>query len=182
MQIAVENRPDLRIARSQIAFQNHNYLYQKALAKPDISIGAEYDQRSSYAPNYVGLAVSFPLVIFNKNQGNISSAQFTTRQQQASYDGQLSKVENDISMVYNKLKYYQQLNNLEQLAFSQQYQLLFQNTLKSYQQRQISLLEFIDFADAYKDTRLKILDQHSGLIKACIELNYLAGKDVVILN
>ena len=51
-------------------------IYQKALAKPDINIGTEYDQRSSYNPNYVGLAVSVPLNFFNKNQGNIKSVQY----------------------------------------------------------------------------------------------------------
>ncbi len=60
--------------------------------------------------------------------------------------------------------------------------LVFQNMLKSYQQRQVSLLEFIDFADAYKDTRLKILEQHTNLIKALVELNYQTGKDVISLN
>ena len=54
--------------------------------------------------------------------------------------------------------------------------------LNSYKQRQVSLLEFIDFADAYRDTKLKLLEQHNGLIKALAELNYQAGKDVIILN
>jgi outer membrane protein, heavy metal efflux system len=54
--------------------------------------------------------------------------------------------------------------------------------LKSYKQRQVSLLEFIDFADAYTDTKLKLLEQHTELIKAIIELNYKAGKDVITLN
>ena len=71
---------------------------------------------------------------------------------------------------------------MQQLDFSRQYDNLFENMLKSYQQRQVSLLEFIDFADAYRDTKLKILDQHTALIKALAELNYQAGKDVINLN
>ena len=98
------------------------------------------------------------------------------------YDGQLSKIDNDISSAVAKIKFYQQVNNLQQLDFAQQYEAVFQNMLKSYQQRQVSLLEFIDFADAYKDTKLKILEQHTGLIKALVELNYQAGKDVISLN
>ncbi|MEP6949761.1 MAG: TolC family protein [Ginsengibacter sp.] len=182
VKIAEDNRPDIKIASSQLDYANHNFTYQKALAKPDISIGTEYDQRSSYAPNYVGLAISFPLNILNRNQGNIASARFNIKQQQALYDGQLSKIGNDISSAVAKIKFYQQVNNLQQLDFAQQYESVFQNMLKSYQQRQVSLLEFIDFADAYKDTRLKILEQHTSLIKALEELNYQAGKDVISLN
>ncbi len=182
MMIADSIRPDIKIAHSQLEYANHNLSYQKALAKADISVGTEYDQRSSYAPDYVGLAISFPLNIFNRNQGSIASAQYNIKQQQALYDGQVSQIENDISSAFAKVKFYQGVNNLEQLDFAQQYDTVFQNMLKSYKQRQVSLLEFIDFADAYKDTKLKLLEQHTGLIKALVELNYATGKDVITLN
>ena len=135
IQIAESNRPDVRIAHSQLDYANHNFIYQKALAKADITVGTEYDQRSSYAPDYVGLAVSFPLNIFNKNQGGIASAQYNIKQQQALYDGQVSSIENDIASAIAKVKFYQNINNLQQLDFSQQYDRVFQNMLNSYKQR-----------------------------------------------
>ncbi|MDQ6764346.1 MAG: TolC family protein [Bacteroidota bacterium] len=181
-QIAFANRPDMKIARLQVDYAKHNLMYQKALAKPDINIGTEYDQRSSYAPNYVGLAVSLPLNILNKNQGNISSARFTINQQEALYDGQTARVRSDITAALDKIKFFQQINNTQQLSFAQQYESVFQNMLKSYKDRQVSLLEFIDFADAYNETRLKILEQHTSLIKAFAELNYVIGEDVINLN
>lgn len=182
IQTALENRPDAKIAKTQLDYQTHNLIYQKALAKPDISIGTEFDQHSSYAPDYVGLAVSFPLNILNKNQGNIASAQFNIKQQQVVLDAQNAKIVNDVSTAFDKIKFYQQVNNLQQLDFSQQYDKLFQNMLNSYQQRQISLLEFIDFTDAYKDSKLKLLDQHTALIRSLIELNYTVGRDMIIIN
>ncbi|CAN5858904.1 TolC family protein [soil metagenome] len=182
LKMADSSRPDLAIARTQLGYQKHNLVYQKALAKADITVGTEYDQHSSYAPDYVGLAVSFPLNIINRNKGNISAAGFAVKQQEALLDLQFSKVENDIFSAVKRVRFFQQVNNLEQLEFSRRYDIVFQNMLKSYQQRQISLLEFIDFADAYKDTRLKLLEQHTGLIKAIADLNYEAGRDVVILN
>lgn len=182
IQIADTNRPDVKIAHLQLDYANHNFIYQKALAKADISVGTEFDQHSSYAPDYVGLAISFPLNILNKNQGNIASAQYNIKQQQAVYDGQVSAIDNDISSALAKVKFYQNVNNLQQLSFSQQYDTVFQNMLNSYKQRQVSLLEFIDFAGAYTDTKLKLLEQHTGLIKALIELNYQVGKDVITLN
>ena len=182
IQIAFENRPDLKIAKTQLDYQDHNLVYQKSLAKADINIGTEYDQRSSYAPNYVGLAIAFPLNVLNKNQGNISSANYSIKQQQVVVDGTLAKVSSDVSSAYDKIKFYQQVNNPQQLDFSKQYDALFQNMLNSYQQRQVNLLEFIDFTDAYKDSKLKLLDQHTALIRSLIELNYQVGKDVIIIN
>ena len=54
--------------------------------------------------------------------------------------------------------------------------------LKSYEQRQLSLLEFIDFMDAYKDTKLKMVEQHNGLVHAAADLNYAVGNDIIKLN
>lgn len=182
VQIALSNRPDAKIAQTSVALQNHNLIYQKALAKADISVGTEFDQRSSYAPNYVGLAVSLPLNIFNRNQGNIAAAKFTIQQQQAIADQTYAKIKNDIQSAITKFLFYQGVNNRQQLDFSQQYDALFANMLKSYEQRQMSLLEFIDFMDAYKDNKLKLVDQHNGLIHAIEDLNYAVGADVINLN
>jgi cobalt-zinc-cadmium efflux system outer membrane protein len=140
IKIAESSRPDIEIAHAQLDYANHNLVYQKALAKADVSVGTEYDQRSSYAPDYVGLAVSFPLNILNRNKGNISSAQFNIKQQQALYEVQTSKVENDISSAIAKIKFFQGINNLQQLDFAKQYDTVFQNMLRSYRQRQVSLL------------------------------------------
>ena len=182
IQEALTNRPDAKIAQTAGALQNHNLNYQKALAKPDVSVGTEFDQRSSYAPNYVGLAISLPLNIFNRNQGNIASAKFLIQQQQAVTDFTNAKIKNDIVSAVSKFVFYQGVNNRGQLDFSQQYDTLFTNMLKSYQNRQLSLLEFIDFMDAYKDTKLKLIEQHNGLIHAAEDLNYTVGNDIIRLD
>jgi cobalt-zinc-cadmium efflux system outer membrane protein len=179
LQSALTNRPDVKQVQTALDFQKHNLIYQKALAKPDVSIGTEYDQRSSYAPNYIGLAVSLPLNIFNRNQGNVKSAEYSIKQQDVQTNLQLNKVQNEITAAVSKAKYMQAVNNLQQLEFSNKYDDLFQSMLKSYQARQISLLELIDFIDAYKDTKLKLLEQHNNLIKSLEDLNYTTNTTVI---
>ena len=51
--------------------------------------------------------------------------------------------------------------------------------LKSYQARQINLLEFIDFMDAYKDTKLKLVEQHNNLIKSIEDINYTTNTTII---
>ena len=179
---AVANRPDAKLAQTALDFQNHNLVYQKALAKPDINIGTEYDQRSSYNPNYFGLAVSLPLNIFNKNQGNIKSAQYTIKQQQVQKDFESSKIENEVIAAVTKFNYFKQINNLQQLDFSKKYDELFSNMLKSYQARQIGLLELIDFIDAYKDTKLKLVEQHNSFIKSIEDINYTTNSNIISIR
>ncbi|MGE5108199.1 MAG: TolC family protein [Sphingobacteriales bacterium] len=178
---AMSYRADAKIAQTALQFQQHNLTYQKALAKADLSVGVEYDRLNSYQPNYYGLAISLPINIFNRNQGNIKSAQYSIKSQQALTDQMLYSVQQEVIKAYSSLKYFQQVNNLQQLDFSKNYDSLFQNMLKSYQDRQVGLLEFIDFMDAYKDTKLKLLEQHSSLISAIEELNYTVAKDIIKL-
>lgn len=179
LQQALAERPDAKIAQTTLALQNHNLIYQKALAKPDISIGTEFDQRSSYANNYVGLAISLPINILNRNQGNIAAAKFSIQQQQAVINLNTATIKHDISIALNKYNFYKKVNNKQQLDFAAQYDLMFKNMLKTYEQRQLSLLEFIDFMDSYKDTKLKLVEQQNGLIHAAEDLNFAVGKDVI---
>jgi cobalt-zinc-cadmium efflux system outer membrane protein len=179
LQTALLNRPDAKIAQTALDFQKHNLQYQKALAKPDVSIGTEFDQRNSYNPNYFGLAVSLPLNIFNKNQGNIKSAQFSIKQQETQVDFANSKIASEVNAAVDKFKYFQRVNNLQQLDFSKKNDDLFTNMLKSYQARQISLLELIDFIDAYKDTKLKLVEQHNSLVKSIEDINYTTNSTVI---
>ena len=175
-------RPDIQMAQTMMDYQNHNVAYQKALAKPDISIGTEFDQHSSYSPNYVGLVISFPLNILNHNQGNISAAKFAVQQQKLLVDQAGLRIQQDIVAAVEKIRFYQGVNNLQQLDFSKKYDTLFFNMLKSYLDRQINLLDFIDFMDAYKDTKLKLVEQHHGLVRSIEDLNYAVGADMVKLN
>ncbi|MEI8074624.1 MAG: TolC family protein, partial [Bacteroidota bacterium] len=70
------------IEQTQLIYQQQNLSYQKALKTPDLTIGPEYDHNSNYAPHYVGLSISLPLTIFNRNQGNIKSAQYAVKQEE----------------------------------------------------------------------------------------------------
>lgn len=179
--LANTNRPDVQIAKTQLSFQQHNLIYQKALAKPDITVAPEFDRLSSYQPNYVGVTVSMPLNLFNKNQGNIKSSHFSIKQQEVQLNYQTDKIRNEVTTTFQKIKYYQGINNQQQLSFSESYQSLYENVLKSYQARQISLLDFIDFLDSYKDTRLKLIEQHIGLVKSLAELNYVTNQPITNL-
>lgn len=175
---AMSLRPDEKIAKTALTLQQHNLIYQKALAKPDLSVGPEFDQRNSYAPNYVGLSISLPLNIFNRNQGNIKSAEFTIKSQEQLTSQAGSRVRSEVTSSFQKVKYLQSINNKDQLAFATDYETLFQNMVKSYVNRQISLLDFTDFLDAYKDTRIKLVEQHINLVKACNDLNYAVNETV----
>lgn len=104
------------------------------------------------------------------------------KQQHAITDETNARIKNDIITVSGKFIFYQGVNNRRQLDFSRQYDTLFASMLKSYEQRQMGLLEFIDFMDAYKDNKLKLVEQHNGPIRAIEDLNFAIGNDIISFN
>jgi len=176
---AMTNRADYLSNQYQLASAQHNLELQKALAAPDITIGASYDKNSSYAQNYYGLQIGLPLPFFNRNQGNIKSAKYSLMSQENTLKSNESKLKNDVVAAVNQYKLNQQLFSTQQTEFNQQYDTLFKAMMKSFKERQISLVEFVDFFDSYKDTKLKILQQQYNLQKSIADLNFAVGEPVI---
>lgn len=179
---AKANNAYYQLKLAQQVYQQQNLIYQKSLRTPDITVGPEYDHNSNYAPHYVGLSVSLPLPLFNKNQGNIKSAGFAIKQQEAITVNAETELSNNINTAYQKLLLSLQQNNTAQQEFYNKYKSMFQNMLKSYQQKQLNLLEFLDFFDAYKDAQLRQVQQQLNIQLAKEEVNYYAGTDIIKNN
>ena len=176
---AKANRPDLRIQQNELQYSSDNVIYQRALAKPDVNMGLSYDQRSSYANNYVGLQVGLPIPLFNRNQGNIKSAQIQVKQQEANLSLVDARINTEVESAVKLVKFYQQLNSKEQQDLANQYDFLLNNIISAYGERKVSLLEFLDFMDTYKETRLKLIAQRIDLVQAVAQLNYTINKDIL---
>ncbi len=178
-QLGKQNNPNYQLQQTQTLYQRQNLTYQKALRVPDITLGPNFDRNSNFAQNYVGLGISLPLPVFNKNQGNIKSAEFSIKQQEAITQNAETDLQNSISNAYHKLQFTIQQNNTTQKDFYSKYQGMFQNMLKSYQQKQISLLEFIDFFNDYTSLQQRLSQQQLNLRLAKEELNYNLGIDAI---
>ncbi len=179
LSIAKQYNSAYAIEQTQLVYQQQNLRYQQSLRSADLTLGPEYDHNSNYTPHYVGLSMSLPLNIFNKNQGNIKSAEFAVKQEAVILLQVEQQLQNTVQNAVNKLLMILELRGKQEQSFYTDNAQLFKNITDSYTQRQISLIEFIDFFDAYRETQLKNLQQQLNLQLAKEELNYLAGKDVV---
>ena len=164
---------------SQETYAIQSLSYQKALRTPDVTVAPSYDHNSNYAPNYVGLGISLPLPLWNRNQGNIKSAEFSVKQQQTEVAATATELRSNITSAYQRLLLTYQQNNATQKTFYSNYQKLYNNMLQSYQQRQISLLELLDFIGSYQDAQTRLLQQQLNLQLSKEELNYEVGTDII---
>jgi len=179
IELAKTNRGDYLSNQYQFDQAGHKLALQKAQAVPDVTLGVEYDQHSSYAPNYWGLTIAVPLPVFDRNQGNIKSAKSTIQSLESTYKNSELQLQNDVVSAVNQYHLSEQMVSANQIDFDKQYEKLFDNMFKAYKERQISLVEFIDFFDSYKDTKLKVISQQYNLQKAIADLNFSVGTTVI---
>lgn len=169
------NNANYRLERLQLQYQQQNLSYQKTLAVPDITIGPSYDLNSNYAPRYVGLGVSLPLPVFNGNRGNIKAARWQVKQEETNLSQADVRLQNEVTSAYKKYLYSLQLHTSQQQDFYTDYKKLQDNIAESFRQKQISLLEFIDYFNDYEEVRSKQLQQQLDLQLAREELNLQVG-------
>ncbi len=178
---ALEKRTDLASARELQRSHELDLALQKALAMPEIAIGLTYDKQGNFTRNYNGLQLSLPVPLFNRNQGNIAAAK--TRIEQGRY--QVRQVEESVSQeVY---RYYKTALEAEKLAtdvppdFSEDISYLMGEVQKNYLKRNISLLDFLDFYDSFKETQLKLDELRFNRVRSLEAINYAAGAAIIPL-
>lgn len=177
-QLALRNRPDLLAAQSLSKQAELNYTLQKALAKPDLRVGGNYDQNGNYIANYVGLSVGMDLPVFNRNQGAIQAAR-----SQIAYQSQIQKqraiqITNEVSTALQKVRDVEQMVQSVEGRFTEQFELLNQGVVTSFQKGNISLLEFVDLIETYNESVRQLNRLKADRVNAYEELNYLLGDDL----
>jgi cobalt-zinc-cadmium efflux system outer membrane protein len=119
------------------------------------------------------------LPVFNRNQGNIKSAQYSVKQQETVLQQSETILNNNVKNAYQKLLLTYEHSRTAPVDFYRRYDNLISNVVESYRARQLSLLEFIDLFEAYKDTQTRLQQQLLNLRLAKEELNFETGTDVV---
>ncbi len=91
------------------------------------------------------------------------------------------QVNKEVYSAWQKLKQATGLLDNDNTQLKDNYELLMKNMVDSYRRREISLVEFIDFFDAYKDTRIKQNQQIANQRNAVAELNYSIYQEIIKL-
>lgn len=176
---AYANRYDLKIAKTAVAYNQQNLALQKALRVPDLTLGAEFDKKGSYINNASLLNAAIDLPFFNRNQGNIKAAKVSVDQSKALYTQQQSIVENDVQKAYSKMLNTQRMLQSFDPAFSNQYEQLMKGVAVNFGKRNISLIDFTDFVESYRNNVLQFNQLQNDRRQAIESLNFAVGKSII---
>jgi outer membrane protein, heavy metal efflux system len=177
---AMVNRPDLKALEANIAFNNNNLILQKAFAKPDITIGASFDRLGGYTPNYNAIGIGIPLPLFNRNQGNIKNAKIQVDVSNVNYESGVDIVKNDVTTNYITALRSEKLLLSFDPGFDGDIRHLMEEVLKNFKKKNITMLEFLDFYDSYKQNVLQLNKLRFNKFNALEQLNFSIGK--IIFN
>ncbi|GAC1584768.1 MAG: TolC family protein [Ginsengibacter sp.] len=173
---ALNNRPDIKALKAGITFSKNNLTLQKALAKPDVTLNLNYDRQGSYVKYFNSLGVGLPIPIFNKNQGNIKNAQIQVQLNNVLSEIGTDKVKNDISTSYiTALRAQNLLSGMDPL-FDSDLQKLNEEVFKNFKKRNLTILEFLDSYESYKQNVLQLNKLRFNKMAAIEQLNFSVGK------
>ena len=175
---AYANRSDLKLSENSISYNQQNYNLQKALATPDLTLGAEFDKRGSFVNNASFITVAMDLPFFNRNQGNIKAAKINIAQSKVIADQQKQTVENDVQAAWSKLLNTDRMLRSIDPAFEDQFEKLLDAVTDNFQKKNISLVEFTDFNESYKNNTLQLNQLRNDRMQALESLQFAIGKNL----
>lgn len=170
------NRQDLLLAQNSLQYNQQNYNLQKAMAVPDLTLGASFDKRGSFVNNATFLNLGIDLPFFNRNQGNIKSAKYSVDQTKLLVQQQTQAVENEVQTAYVKAINTDKMLESVDPAFRGQFEQLLRSITENFLKKNISLLELTDFYDSYKENMLQLNQLQNDRMQAIETLNFAIGK------
>ncbi len=170
---ALENNADYLFILKLIDNSKLYAQWQKSLNVPDLNVGAEYDQASGTFNNEINLKVGIPIPLWKSNKGNVEKANFAIKQNQKNAEFQKLNLETKVQSAFQIWKtQYDQLAEIKSTDLSN-LDLVYDGMLKNFRNGNISLIEFTDFMESYRQTALQIYDMKNDLMESAIKLNQL---------
>jgi outer membrane protein, heavy metal efflux system len=181
--IALDTRPDLKAAVEAVDKAQSDHTLAVANGSTDPTVAAWYTHNAStnnpFASDTLGVSVSIPLRIFDRNQGEKLRTQLDVTRQQRLRDAAEATVLGDVDSGYAvvdsnltllrpyKHKYLQQATHVRDTVFF------------SYQHGGASLLDFLSAQSDYRTVQLNYLNLIGSYLTAAAQLNMAVGREVV---
>lgn len=168
----------LKRQENEMAIASSQLKLEQAQRVPNLAVQMNYDRGGNIMSDFIGFGISMDLPVYNRNKGNIKEAELTINQQKA----QLQTVENELEKRVLNLK--QQLERLEKSLsnwntqnVTEQKQML-ENYNNHLQNKQVTLMEFIDFTSAQRESNQAYFELLETYHKTKEELQYIIGIDI----
>jgi cobalt-zinc-cadmium efflux system outer membrane protein len=177
---AQELRPDiLSVVRDQ-ARSAADLKLQLAQGKIDYTVGTQFHRQQSPTGtgSSLGLFLSVPLPVFNRNQGEVERARLEQQQLEQRLRAARNSAAADVESTYEQYAIATtMLSNLETDMLDQSRQIR-RTAEESYRAGKVSLLEFLDAQRAYTDTMQSYNDARANYARSLYAMEAATGQNV----
>ncbi|MDM1520547.1 TolC family protein [Myroides odoratimimus] len=175
---AQEQRPDALKSKTLEKQSEKRLEIEKAQRVPDITLGVDYDRGGNIMRDFVGFGISFDLPIFDRNKGGIKEAKIDIELAKLDTQSKLNEIANDIVEAFRNYYHAEQLYKDIDSEYEQQLDQLLEAYLKNFQKRNVSLIEYLDFVEAYIENKTILLETKKDLNDHFEKLQYAVGQDL----
>lgn len=171
-------RPDMKLAEATIRASKANVKLQQSLAFPEVSVKGMYDRAGNFINNYFAIGLSVSVPVFNRNQGHIKAARLSVLQNNNREQQARQQAENELFASYTRLEKAIRLYHSSNYELERDFETIIEGVNSNFRKRNISLLEFIDYYETYKETCLQLYETQKNVLMAVEEINTVTGSDV----
>jgi cobalt-zinc-cadmium efflux system outer membrane protein len=171
-------RPDAKISFLQQTWAEKNYDLEYAKRKPDLTFGMNYDRGGNFLLNFFGFGFKMDLPVFNRNQGAILGSKIGIDKSKVESEQKIKGIEAEVAEAFRNLqKSVNAYRNLDPV-YGQDLDQVFQTYTRYYTQRQIGMVEYLDFFEAYISNKRTILLMLKQLQDSQEELSFAIGAEI----
>ncbi|GAC1653799.1 MAG: TolC family protein [Acidobacteriaceae bacterium] len=174
---ALATRPDYHAAIASVTKADADYRLAKANGATDVSVGGEF-KRSGTDSN-LGITLTIPLRVFDRNQGEKARTQSEFRASQSAERSARLQVETELYQAWIGYENAVKLAALYKTDYSQRATLVRDRVQFSYRNGGTSLLDYIEAMRDYRDTQLAALTTQSQVWNAIHQLSFAAATELI---
>lgn len=173
------DRPDVRAARAEVEAARDRLALAGRERIPDITVTGGYkDQADGLQGGVIGLSVPIPLL--DRNAGRIAEAQADLANAQARADLVSRRAETDIRRAWeNYRSLARRIEQIKQDLLAGTVGLL-ETARIGYAEGEMTLVELLDAAEAYRASRELTTDLHARYLIAIYDLDRATGASTII--
>ncbi len=166
----IENERDLRAAKLEL---------EKSQAVQDLTVSGGVRYLNELKTNSFVAGVSMPLPFFNRNQGNVQSAEILLKQVDEIKNARILSVISTINSSFNNLlSAYNNAASLKEEIIPES-ENAYDITRQGYLQGRFAFIDLLDAQRTLFDTEAQYLLELSDYYKSLIELESLTGKTFI---
>ncbi len=182
-QAALNSRPDLRAAYESIqqAYTNHKLAVANGSTDPTFGLWYTYNGsfNNNYANQYLGVSVSIPLRIFDRNQGEKKRTEIDISKNQQQEDATSAQVFSDVDSAYVQVQSTLNLLRPYKGHYLDEATHVRDTVTYAYMRGGAALLDLLNAQSDFRTVELAYLQLIGTYMTAAGQLNLAVGREVI---